>query len=227
MNHHLKKPYSLDEIRSDWKDCLRCPLHLTRTQTVFGSGNSVDPKILVIGQSPSEIEDREGKPFIGNVNWHLNAAMEKAGINREKDCYITNSVICRPWIPHSRSSFPPSIDSIETCRKRLLLEYELIRNTVKVIVLVGKEAYATWMEYDEFSDPGFTTSRITLKEVLGWSKTPDTGIDTYTIYPPLHIAKKNSAELALAWLNDWKAISAFALNSKRYSPRRQNGQERA
>ena len=225
MNHRLEKQCSLDQIRLDWKDCLRCPLHSTRIQTVFGSGNSVDPKILVIGQSPGETEDKEGKPFVGRVSWHLNAAMKKAGIDRENDCYVTNSVICRPWVPHSRSNFPPSIASIETCRERLLLEYELVKNTVKVIVLVGKEAYATWMEHDQFSDPGFTVSRITLGKVLGWSKTPDSGIDTYTIYHPSYIARRSSAELAMSWLNDWQAISAFAIDGKRYSPRRQNGQE--
>ena len=220
MNHHLEKQHSINKIRSEWENCIRCPLHLTRTQVVFGSGNSVDPKILIIGQSPGETEDKEGKPFVGKVSWHLNAAMKKAGIDRENDCYITNSVTCRPWIPHSRSNFPPSIASIKVCRERLLLEYELVKNSVKVIVLVGKEAYATWMEHDKFSDPGFTVSRITLGKVLGWSKAPNSEIDTYTMYHPSYIARKGSAELATSWLNDWKAISTFAKNSERYSPRR-------
>ena len=227
MNHHLENKldssHDIDTLHSEWKGCLRCPLHVTRTQTVFGDGNITNPKIFIIGQSPGETEDKEGKPFVGRVSWHLNAAMKKAGISRANDCYITNSVICRPWIPHTGRNFPPSITSIESCRNRLLLEYKIVKNTVRVIVLVGKEAYATWMMSNSFSDPGFNVSRITLKNVLGWGKTPDSGIDTYTIYHPSYIARQHSAQLAMSWLNDWRAISTFINSNERISPRRQNG----
>ena len=35
-------------------------------------------KIFIIGQSPGEAEDKQGKPFVGRVSWHLNAAMKEA-----------------------------------------------------------------------------------------------------------------------------------------------------
>ena len=53
-----------EALRSEVLKCTRCPLHLTRTQGVFGVG----PKRadwLVIGEAPGAEEDRRGEPFVG------------------------------------------------------------------------------------------------------------------------------------------------------------------
>jgi len=242
MNLHLKNQSQnnnkksnsqvelIDKLHTEWKDCLRCPLHVTRTQTVFGTGNTVNPKIFIVGQSPGEIEDREGKPFVGKDSWHLNAAMEKAGISRANDCYITNSVICRPWIPHTSRNFPPSVTSIESCRNRLLLEYEIVKNTIDVIVLVGKEAHITWLRHNDFSNPSFNSDmfKIRIKDVIGWNKSTSNLDETvnnkmiYTVYHPSYIARQGDTQLALDWLNDWIAISKFVFNKEIESPRGSN-----
>src|ERR1041385_8518517 len=49
-----------EEVRA----CTSCPLHLGRTQTVFGVG---DPcaRLLFVGEGPGEEEDRQGEPFVG------------------------------------------------------------------------------------------------------------------------------------------------------------------
>jgi len=240
MNLHLKNQSQdnneksnpqielIDKLHTEWENCLRCPLHVTRTQTVFGTGNTINPKIFVVGQSPGEAEDKQGKPFVGKVSWHLNAVMGKAGINRENDCYITNSVICRPWIPHTGRNFPPSITSIESCRNRLLLEYEIVKNTVDVIVLIGKEAHMTWLRHNDFSNPSFRSSEIRMKDVIGWNQNPN-GLDKtvndkmiYTVYHPSYIARQGDTQLALDWLNDWVAISKFVFNREIESPRESN-----
>lgn len=43
--------------------CLACPLHTTRTRTVFGVGNR-SASLLVIGEAPGADEDRAGEPFV-------------------------------------------------------------------------------------------------------------------------------------------------------------------
>ena len=197
----------IDQQLEEWKSCEKCQLHIFRTQVVLGSGNSIDPKIMVIGQSPGEAEDREGKPFIDETSWHLNQALKASKINREQDCYITNSVACRPWIPPSNKNIPPSTNSIRHCRKRLLLEYDKIKNSIETIVLVGKEAYIAWHMHKQMMEPSFNPARIRMGDIIGWSEEID-NIKTYTLYHPSYIAKQGKAEIARKWLNNWIEISS-------------------
>lgn len=205
----MKSPLmnSIDEQLDQWKSCEKCQLHLFRTQVVLGSGNSLNPKIMIIGQSPGETEDKEGKPFIGKVSWHLNEALRAAKINREEDCYVTNSVACRPWMPPSNRNIPPSMNSLRNCRERLLLEYNKIKKSLETIVLVGKEAYIAWHLYEKTGSPSFNPARVKMGDSIGWSKGID-NIKTYTVYHPSYIAKQGKAEIARRWLSNWVEISS-------------------
>ncbi|GAF96815.1 unnamed protein product, partial [marine sediment metagenome] len=109
-------PVALDNMgstfRQNWTDCKKCTLCSSRTQVVFGTGNDVDPEIFVVGQGPGEVEDREGKPFVGPVSWHLDQVMKSVDIDRNKDCYLTNTVSCRPWMPKINKNRAPTIREI-------------------------------------------------------------------------------------------------------------------
>jgi uracil-DNA glycosylase family 4 len=205
----MKNPLTndLDLELKNWHTCTRCQLHTYRTQVVLGSGNFTDPKIMIIGQAPEKIEDKKGKPFISKVSWHLDQALKTTKIDREKDCYMTNSIACRSWIPWRNENVPPSMTSIHHCRKRLLIEYNKIKNSLRAIVLVGKEAYIAWHLYDQINKPSFNPNRIRMTNITGWSKGID-DIKTYTLYHPSYIAKENSAEIAKKWLDNWVEISS-------------------
>lgn len=68
-------------------------------------------RILVVGEAPGENEDEQGKPFVGRAGRHLQKAMARHGIDLRNDCWLVNSLACRP--PKNRT---PEPEEIEACR---------------------------------------------------------------------------------------------------------------
>lgn len=75
---------------------------------VFGEGPS-DAKILAIGEAPGFHENQQGRPFIGRSGQLLRKLLTDAGLDPEKDIYITNVVKHRP--PENRDPTPEEIES--------------------------------------------------------------------------------------------------------------------
>lgn len=71
-----------------WRKCV------SPKMPVDGRG---ERKILIIGEGPGEFEDERGQPFVGKTGQLLERFLSRAGVNMRKDCWLTNSVICRPW----------------------------------------------------------------------------------------------------------------------------------
>jgi DNA polymerase len=113
------------------RNCLKCRLSETRTQTVFGEGD-VDAPIFFIGEGPGETEDQTGRPFVGRAGQLLDKMIVGMGLKREQ-VYIANIVKCRP--PGNRA---PAPDEVETCTPYLVRQIEIIRP--KVIVTLGLPA---------------------------------------------------------------------------------------
>lgn len=61
--------------------------------SVSGKGQK---KILIVGEAPGENEDKENRQFCGVTGRKLEAALASVGINMRRDCWLTNSLICRP-----------------------------------------------------------------------------------------------------------------------------------
>ncbi|HSS65128.1 MAG TPA: uracil-DNA glycosylase, partial [Gammaproteobacteria bacterium] len=59
--------------------CVRCALHRSRTQTVFGVG-APDARLMIIGEAPGADEDRMGEPFVGRAGRLLNAMLGAVGL---------------------------------------------------------------------------------------------------------------------------------------------------
>jgi uracil-DNA glycosylase family protein len=70
--------------------CRGCDLYKHATQTVFGEGRRT-ARMLLVGEQPGDMEDREGRPFVGPAGRVLDEALEEAGIHREH-VYLTNAV---------------------------------------------------------------------------------------------------------------------------------------
>ena len=111
--------------------CTRCPLHRSRTQAVFGVGNS-SADWLIIGEAPGVEEDRRGEPFVGRAGQLLNEMLRAAGLTREQ-VYIANILKCRP--PENRDPRP---EEVSCCTP--YLERQISHIAPRLILAVGRIA---------------------------------------------------------------------------------------
>lgn len=110
--------------------CRGCELYEPATQTVFSAGNP-RASMMLVGEQPGDVEDREGIPFVGPAGRLLQRAVEEAGIDRST-VYVTNAVkhfrfelrgkrrihqtpqvrhikACRPWLSAEISAVEPQL----------------------------------------------------------------------------------------------------------------------
>ena len=92
----MMKKDCLEIVRSKCESCKACALGATRNNIVFSDGNPSTAKIVLIGEAPGEMEDETGRPFVGRAGQLLNDFLKEAGISREEDIYVINTVKCRP-----------------------------------------------------------------------------------------------------------------------------------
>jgi DNA polymerase len=113
----------LRAVYEEARGCLRCPLHQTRTNVVFGAGNA-NADLMFIGEAPGANEDKMGLPFVGQAGKLLEKLLGEIGLER-KDVFIANTLKCRP--PDNRDPHP---EEIEACQDYLRLQVALIEPTV-------------------------------------------------------------------------------------------------
>lgn len=133
-----------DVANADWQTlhsavmgCTRCPLHLTRTQGVFGVGNRT-ARWMIIGEAPGADEDRQGEPFVGRAGQLLNSMLKAMGLQRE-EVFIANILKSRP--PNNRD---PKPEEVRACIPYLFRQIELVNPTL--ILCVGRIAAQTLLE---------------------------------------------------------------------------------
>jgi uracil-DNA glycosylase family 4 len=124
-------PETLDEIKVDLGECIRCKLHTDRTHIVFGEGNP-SARIVLVGEGPGREEDRLGRPFVGPAGKLLDQMISAMGWRRQ-EVYICNVIKCRP--PRNRDPLP---DEIESCGPFLRRQLRAIRP--QAILAVGSFA---------------------------------------------------------------------------------------
>ena len=113
----------LKGVYNEARGCVRCQLHQTRTQVVFGNGNA-DADLMFIGEAPGANEDRLGLPFVGAAGKLLDKLLSEIGMER-RDVFVANTVKCRP--PDNRDPHP---NELQACRDYLDRQIELIEPTV-------------------------------------------------------------------------------------------------
>ena len=122
---------ALAELAAVVSGCRRCELHVGRTQTVFGTGDT-RARCMIIGEAPGAEEDARGEPFVGRAGQLLNAMLRAIGMSRDA-VYITNIIKCRP--PKNRD---PKPEEMVTCSTYLVRQIGLIKP--RVILAVGRVA---------------------------------------------------------------------------------------
>lgn len=127
----------VESLRAVAEACVRCPLHETRRNAVFGEGDP-DADVLCVGEAPGAREDETGRPFVGRAGELLDRLLLAVGFRRE-EVYICNVLKSRP--PQNRD---PRAEEIEACSPYLLRQIELVDPAV--IVAFGSFAARTLLD---------------------------------------------------------------------------------
>src|SRR4051794_8990773 len=83
-------PPSLKAVAQAIEACRRCPIGCNGTHAVAGEGPRGAP-LMIVGEQPGDVEEREGRPFVGPAGVLLRGALTAAGIDPGR-AYVTNAV---------------------------------------------------------------------------------------------------------------------------------------
>jgi uracil-DNA glycosylase len=110
-------------------DCRGCDLYEHATQTVFGAGPA-RAEVVLVGEQPGDVEDRQGAPFVGPAGRVLDRALAEAGIVRDR-VYLTNAVKHFRWKAAARGKRriheTPAARHVAACGPWLSAELAAIR----------------------------------------------------------------------------------------------------
>jgi uracil-DNA glycosylase len=107
--------------------CRGCELWEPATQVVFSAGNPT-ARLMLVGEQPCDVEDREGIPFVGPAGRLLQQALDEAGVARS-DVYVTNAVKHFRFEPRGKRRIhqTPQVRHIKACRPWLDAELADVR----------------------------------------------------------------------------------------------------
>jgi uracil-DNA glycosylase len=129
---------SLPKLKRAAAGCRACDLWRRGTQTVFGEGSS-RARVMLVGEQPGDREDLEGRPFVGPAGRILDAALERAGIDRAA-VYVTNAVKHFKWEPRGKRRIHQKPNSVEIAACRPWLDAEIRAVKPDVLVCLGATA---------------------------------------------------------------------------------------
>jgi len=175
-------------IESEVRACQACGLASSRQQVVVGQG-SIHARCVLIGEAPGAEEDRQGLPFVGRAGALLDQMLAAAGLDRERDVYVTNTLKCRP--PGNRN---PQPDELAHCKPFLSRQLDLLEP--RVIVLLGRFAAQAVLNTD--------ASIVSLRGRIHPLPQASTPISCIVTYHPAYLLR-NPADKALAW-RDWVSV---------------------
>lgn len=167
-----------DALRAAVSACRDCPLHATRTQGVFGVGDTA-ADWLIVGEAPGADEDRLGEPFVGQAGKLLDAMLGAIDLKRGEDVYIANVLKSRP--PGNRD---PKPEEVAACLPYLERQIDLIRP--KLILALGRFAAQSLL----VTDASIARMRGKLHEYHG--------VPLIVTYHPAYLLR-NPADKAKAW----------------------------
>jgi DNA polymerase len=128
----------VDALRAAAPDCRGCELWEPATQVVFSAGND-SGRVVLVGEQPGDVEDRQGIPFVGPAGRLLQKAVDEAGLARE-DVYVTNAVKHFRYTPRGKRRIhaTPEAAHVAACKPWLVAELRAVRP--EVVVCLGATA---------------------------------------------------------------------------------------
>jgi uracil-DNA glycosylase len=137
----LPQRLNLTSLRRAAAKCRGCDLYKDATQTVFGEGARAS-ELLLVGETPGDQEDRQGRPFVGPAGRLLDEALEAAGVDRDI-VYVTNAVKHFRFEQRGKLRFhvKPTTRQIQACHP--WIQAELLVVEPRVVVCLGATAAQT------------------------------------------------------------------------------------
>jgi DNA polymerase len=135
---YLPALHTLPAMRAAVQACRGCPLYEAATQAVFGEGPP-DAPVMMVGEVPGDVEDREGHPFVGPAGRLLDEALAAAGIARDR-VYLTNAVKHFKFTRRGKRRIhdKPTRYEVIACKPWLGAELELVHP--EIVVVLGATA---------------------------------------------------------------------------------------
>jgi DNA polymerase len=127
-------------MRAAANKCRGCALYMCSTHAVFSDG-PITARVMVVGEQPGDVEDKENRTFVGPAGKLLDKALGEVGLDRS-ELYLTNAVKHFKWaratINKKRIHKTPSPGEVRACFPWLEAEMRLIKPAV--IVCLGATA---------------------------------------------------------------------------------------
>ena len=146
--------------------CGACRLYETCNSPkmpVTGDGNK---GILIVAEAPGKEEDKQGVQLVGESGQLLRRELRRLGIDLDRDCWKTNSIICHP-----EGNVTPTSAQIDYCRPNITNAIRDL-NPVCIITLGGPAVQSVLQPYYE-DKGGFPAGRwagwrIPLRPINTW-----------------------------------------------------------
>jgi DNA polymerase len=124
----------LRKLQAALKDCRGCDLWEYAEQAVPGEGPA-RARLMLVGEQPGDVEDKEGHPFVGPAGRLLDKALVEAGIDRG-DVYLTNAVKHFRFERRGKRRIhkTPSVGHIVACSPWLAAERAIVKPSLVVIL---------------------------------------------------------------------------------------------
>jgi uracil-DNA glycosylase family 4 len=202
----------LEELARQVAVCTKCDLSLSRTNTVFGSGDPFSP-LMLVGEGPGENEDATGLPFVGRAGKLLDDILGAVDLTR-RDVYLTNIVKCRAAVEEGgrMKNRQPRTGEIRACNPYLQGQIEAIRP--KIILCLGGPAAKTIIDKD---------FRIT-KDRGKWYDL-EGGVKAMATFHPAYVLRQRGEDLQNTKRLVWRDIqNVYAEYREAMEERAQDGQ---
>jgi DNA polymerase len=188
----VEQPASAAPVEAfDLSSCTQCVLSETRQHVLIGQGKA-SPRLMIVGDVPSEEEDSSAQMYRGAAGELLEKMLQAMKLSTD-EVFYTPAVKCRP--PENRQ---PHVAESKTCFKHL--QQQIAERKPECILVFGNLAAL-----------GVLNQKLKVTEARGqWFNTDD-NIPVMVTYHPAYLLRKPEEKKA-AWGDLQQVMSKLGLN---------------
>ena len=137
LHEERDSPMTFDDLRARAKEENRQTTE-GYGRIVLGEG-PVDARLMVVGEQPGDVEDQQGRPFVGPAGQMFDRTAAEAGLDRQS-AYVTNSVKRFKFVQRGKRRMhqAPNRGDIDHAKWWIKAEIEIVRP--KLILGMGGTA---------------------------------------------------------------------------------------
>jgi uracil-DNA glycosylase family protein len=124
----------LPQVAAAMRDCRGCDLWQDAEHVVPGDGPA-KARMMLVGEQPGDVEDKEGRVFVGPAGRLLDKALLAAGIDRDQ-VYVTNAVKHFRFERRGKRRIhkTPAVGHIVACGPWLARERQIVKPDLVVVL---------------------------------------------------------------------------------------------